>query len=129
MRVAYAFKINPKKVGKIFTNRELRTAEAWLDEQMNVPSRTDHYLMSIAREVCLVLASRETRGRVSCGDFRLRFSRDDEKRQEPGGMSLDEYAKQLFVGMATGGKGFSTRTITRTQAREEAREIQVGVRS
>ena len=127
MRVAREFGLDPRSVAREWTNRELRTAEAWMDDQMNVPSRTDHYLMSIAREVCLVLASHETRAKVSSGDFRLKFSRDGDKARETGGYSRDEYTKQLFIGM-TAGKGFTTRTITRTQAREEAKEFTVGAR-
>lgn len=125
MRVAREFGLDPRSVAREWTNRELRTAEAWMDDQMNVPSRTDHYLMSIAREVCLVLASKETRDKVSSNDFRLRFSRGDER--QTGGYSRDEYTKQLFTGMLSG-KGFTTRTITRTQAREEAKEFTVGAR-
>lgn len=125
MRVAREFGLDPRLVGREWTNRELRTAEAWIDEQMNVPSRTDHYLMQIACEVCLVLASKETRAKVSSNDFRLKFSRDDDKAK--GAAAQDEYTRQLMIGMVAG-KGFETRTITRTEAREQAKEIQIGAR-
>lgn len=50
------------------TYREFLVWVDWLNEQWNRPSRTDHYLMQIAREVFCVL-----RSRVSLDLFKLPF--------------------------------------------------------
>jgi len=55
------------------TNREFNTWMEWLDEEMNRPSRSDHYLMSIAQEVRRVLSSRP--GQIQLDHFRLKFDR------------------------------------------------------
>lgn len=124
MRVAREFGLDPRLVAREWTNRELRTAERWIDDQMSVPGRTDFYMMQIAREVAMVLCGKETRDRVSLNDFRLRFSRDGEDRKTG---ERDEVQKQLFIGILSGA-GISKETITKTEARERAKEIQVGVR-
>lgn len=124
MRVAREFGLDPRTIGREWTNRELRTAERWIDDQMSVPSRSDYYAMQVAREVAMVLCGKETRDKVSTNDFRLRFDRDgDEKRTG----DRDDVQKQLMIGMLAGG-GITHETITRTEARERTKEIQVGVR-
>ena len=53
------------------TGRQFLAWQAWLREDLNHPSRTDHYLMSIAAEVRRVMAKKP--GDISLRDFLLRW--------------------------------------------------------
>lgn len=44
------------------THREYRTWTAWLEKQWSEPSRSDHYLMQIAREIRYVLSKKKMPG-------------------------------------------------------------------
>jgi hypothetical protein len=124
MRVARDFGLDPWVVERTWTNRQVRTANAWLDDDLGVPSRTDHYLMQLTREVVLFMAKPETRSRVKLSDFRLE---PGKPRTEDDVRAFEENQKSAWVGMV--GAGFTTETITRTEARARAKEIQVGVRT
>jgi hypothetical protein len=53
------------------TNREYEVWMAWLSNQWNEPSRSDHYLMQIAQEVCRVL--KKNPNQIQLQQFKIPF--------------------------------------------------------
>jgi len=62
------------------THRQYRTLAAWLDEQWNHPTRSDHYLMQIAQEVRRVLA--KDKREIKLEHFKLPFKRAEKRAPE-----------------------------------------------
>ena len=67
------------------THREYRTSLAWLDEQLDRPSRSDNYLMQIAAEVRRILrlgevwGSKKKPATVDPNDMKLKFVKPKPK--------------------------------------------------
>lgn len=61
------------------TEKQILVWLEWLDQQMNVPSRTDYYLMQIAAEVFKTTVKPSHRNKVQTKDYRIPFERDGEK--------------------------------------------------
>lgn len=71
------------KVLDSMTYREYVLRLVFHKEEQVRPSKTDWYLMQIAREVSLVLSSKETRRRVTLSDYKLDFlSRQDSPKSK-----------------------------------------------
>jgi len=62
------------------TNREYRTWVAYLDQELDHPSRTDHYLMQLTGYVSHIMSKKSWQP----GDFKLKFKspQDAEKSLE-----------------------------------------------
>ena len=61
--------------------REYLIWRHWLNKQWSVPSRTDYYLMQIAREIKRVLSANPDN--ISTLDFKIAFSDEDEDQKPP----------------------------------------------
>ena len=120
MRVAREFGLDPWAIRRTWTNRQLRTAEAWIDDDLDVPSRADHYVMQLTRELVLFMAKPETRARSRLSDFRLRTT----AQRTPEQRDAERRAQESVVKGAFGA-GAERRTITRTEARERTKEIRL----
>ena len=57
------------------THRQFLAWRDWLKHEFNTPSRSDHYLMTIACEVRRVLSKNPNS--INADDFRLTFSQKD----------------------------------------------------
>jgi len=82
------------------TYREYRTWMIWLEEQWNEPSRTDYYLMQIAREVATVLMKNSDT--VKVGQFKLPFEikpklDQNSKPPKPDAKTIATRAKQGWL--------------------------------
>lgn len=63
------------------SNREYNVRLAWLDRQMNEPSRSDFYLMQIAQEVRRVL-SKKPETILLEDHFKIKFGRSSTEPKE-----------------------------------------------
>lgn len=63
------------------THRQYVVWQAWLDMQWEIPSRSDHYLMRIAFEACRANQRIKRPNKVKIDDFRVKFTRKDDKRK------------------------------------------------
>lgn len=61
------------------TEKQILVWLEWLDQQMNVPSRTDTYLMQVAAELVRGQVKSADKRKIKINDFRIKFVRDDEK--------------------------------------------------
>lgn len=61
---------------KRWTHRQLLVAYAWINMQWNEPSRSDHYLMQIARE-CNAYSKKQRKPEY----FRIKFRSESDKEQ------------------------------------------------
>jgi len=71
---------------------------AWLDSQWNEPSRTDYYLMQVAREVKRVLSSKPAS--VKLLDFKLPFG-EEAKPTKPTDKQIEAH-KATWIGRLGG---------------------------
>jgi len=63
------------------TDRQYRLWIAWLNEQINEPSREDYYLMQVSHSIHQLIASQSRNGRAPALEkFKLKFGRDDSQR-------------------------------------------------
>lgn len=74
------------------TFRQYRIWSRWLDEQWNVPDRSDHYAMQTAWAVSR--SNAKDPGCVRMKDFRLRFEREYKKSPE----QAAKWSKMIWFG-------------------------------
>lgn len=67
-----------------------------MDDQWNLPNRTDHYLMLIASEVRKVLSKNPNN--IKLADFKLKFISFLEKPEEITQDSAAEWSKAKWLG-------------------------------
>lgn len=96
-----------KQVIKSHTHRQLKEQVAWLDDQLNVPSRSDFYMMQVADEVHYVLGKRPKKAKVS--DFFIDVAeffgiKQKKKKKLTESESRDALAKEkaMWVSIAGG---------------------------
>lgn len=83
------------------THREFQTRWAWLQEQWNNPSRTDYYLIQIAREVRAVLSKNPNQ--IKFEHLRIKFKEKAEGRK-PSVQKAAQWAKARWFGLTGKGK-------------------------
>jgi hypothetical protein len=67
------------------THRQFRAWHCWMDRQLNQPSRTDHYLMQVAAEICRSRVKDPSR--VADSDFKIRFT--DKRSKDRDGWNTE----------------------------------------
>ena len=63
------------------THRQYEALSTWLSNEYNIPSRTDHYLMSVACEVRRVLSKNPNN--IKPEHFILEFKQKEAESREP----------------------------------------------
>lgn len=102
------------------THRQYETWQAWLEQQWNEPSRTDHYLMSVARMMCW-------KDPPPLDKFKINFRREEAKPivddegldGPPGPMSLADIAKAVWVARLENSGPRPMKVIRRTVERRD----------
>lgn len=88
------------------TARQFSAWRWWLDDEMNRPSRTDHYLMQVAYEV-VRMSGRTMKNvdRIKLDDYRLEFGGGDERKAEndPFAPPADEFELQKRIALSKAG--------------------------
>ena len=92
--VAQAFGQDPYELQVRWTNRQYLTALAWLEQQWNRASRSDHYLMAVAQAVyripAILFGGRKSIEEVKLEDMKLEFK--DLRLSPKPQMTIEEYS-------------------------------------
>lgn len=80
MRIGQAFGIDPWQAMRTWSYREYLTTLSWLEEEWNVPSRSDYYMMQLITVVNRIM--RKNPRSVKLEDAKMKFSRGPTKPQK-----------------------------------------------